>query len=102
MAKKIRENGIVLSKVIKPATEAFKGSDGREVPAYPERHVVTVACGEVDGENGIQDVLLARVTVEKEQYNELKFMDNVDIGYEYKGENKIKNAEIFGKVKGSK
>lgn len=102
MAKKIRENGIVLSKVIKPATEAFTGSDGREIPAYPERPTITVACGEVDGDNGIQDVLLARVVVEKDQYEEFKFMDVVDVGYEYNGDNKIKNAEIFGKLKGSK
>ena len=95
MAKKIRESGIVLGKIIKPATEGFV-SNGKVIPAMPERPTVMVACGEIDGDNGIQDIVLARFVVEMEQYNRLKYGDTVEVAYEYNGENKVKPVEIFG------
>ena len=95
MAKKIRENGIVLSKVIKPATEGFV-SNGQVVPAMPERLTVIVACGAMDGDNGIQDMVLVKFVVEKEQYEKLVYAQSVEVAYEYNGDGKVKPIEIIG------
>lgn len=54
MAKKIKEQGIILSKFVKSATESFV-SNGQVVPAMPERPTLLVACGEFNGNDGIQD-----------------------------------------------
>lgn len=94
MAKKIRENGLVMSKILKPAMDGFV-SNGQVVEAKPERPTVLVACGEVDGDNGISDMVIAKFVVEKEQFDRLKFMQKVEVAYEYNGENKIKPIEII-------
>ena len=93
MAKKIRENGIVLSKVVKPAIEGFV-KDGKAFPPMPERPTVIVACGEMDGENGIQDMVLAKFVVEKAQYDKFKYGQQVEVAYEYNGDGKVKPIEI--------
>ena len=95
MAKKIRESGIVLSKVVKPAMEGFV-SNGQVVPAMPERPTVVVACGEMDGDNGIQDMVIAKFVVEKEQYERLVYGQSVEVAYEYNGDGKVKPIEICG------
>lgn len=94
MAKKIREDGVVLSKVIKPAMDSFV-SNGQVVPAMPERPTVFVACGEVDGDNGITDMTITKFVVEMEQYERLKFMQKVEALYEYNGDGKTKPIEII-------
>ena len=38
----IRENGVVLEKIFKEATDEFKASDGRVVPAQPDRYILTL------------------------------------------------------------
>ena len=96
MAKIIRESGIVLGKEIKAATDSFV-SNGQVVEARPERPTVVVACGEVRGDDGIPDVLIARFTVEMDIYEELKYLDRVEVTYQYNGENKVKPIEIIGK-----
>jgi hypothetical protein len=93
MAKKIRENGIVLSKVLKPAMDSFV-SNGKVVEAMPERPTVFIGCGEVDGENGITDMIVAKAVLEKEQYESLVYLQKVEVLYEYNGENKIKVLEV--------
>lgn len=42
----IKEEGIVLEKVFKEATDEFKSSDGRVVPAQPDRYILKVVSGE--------------------------------------------------------
>lgn len=100
MAKKIKESGIVLSKVVKPAIESFV-SNGQVVPAMPERPTIVVACGEVDGENGITDMVTAKFVVDRATYDGFKFLEKVEVLYEYNGDGKIKPLEIK-KVKGAK
>lgn len=93
MAKKIRENGIVLSKFIRPATEQFVIND-RVIPEKPERPTVVVACGEVNGNDGIEDMTIVTFVVEKELYDRLKYMDEVEAAYEYNGDGKTKPVEL--------
>lgn len=94
MAKKIRESGVVLSKFIKPAMESFE-SNGRIIPAYPERPTVLIGCGEVDGENGIVDLVIVRYVVDMELYEKLSYMQTIEAAYEYNGEGKAKPVEIY-------
>ena len=93
MSKKIREQGIVLSKVIKPATERFIINE-KVIEAKPERPTILVACGEFDGDNGIQDLVLVPYVVTREEYDRYKFMDEVTAAYEYSGDNKAKPVEL--------
>lgn len=94
MAKKIREHGIILSKVLKPAMDGFV-SNGQVVAAQPERPTVLVACGEVNGDDGIEDMVIARFVVEKSLFESLKFMDEVEVAYTYNGDGKVKPLEII-------
>lgn len=100
MAKKIKENGIVLSKEIKPAMDAFM-SNGQMVAARPERPTVVVACGEVNGDDGISEMQIARFVLEKSEYEKFKYMDAVQVAYEYNGDGKIKPLEIIKLPKGA-
>ena len=100
MAKKIRENGIVLSKFIKPATQQFI-IDGRVIEAQPDRPTVVVACGEVNGDDGISEVQVARFVVEQSEYEKFKYLDTVQVAYEYNGDGKIKPLGISKLPKGA-
>ena len=93
MAKKIKEQGIILSKFVKSATESFF-SNGQVVPAMPERPTLLVACGEFNGNDGIQDMSIVKFVVEKSEYDRVNFMDEVEAAYEYNGDGKIKPLEI--------
>ena len=99
MAKKIKENGIVLSKFIKPASQQYI-IDGRVIEAQPDRPTIVVACGEVNGDDGISDVQVARFVVEQSEYEKYKYLDLVQVAYEYNGDGRIKPLEITKLSKG--
>ena len=42
----IKEEGVVLEKVFKPATSEFKAQDGRVIEAQPDRYILKVVSGE--------------------------------------------------------
>ena len=42
----IKEDGVVLEKIFKEATDEFKSSDGRVVPAQPDRYILKCVSGE--------------------------------------------------------
>lgn len=42
----IKEDGVVLEKIFKGATNEFKGTDGRIVPAQPDRYMLRCVSGE--------------------------------------------------------
>lgn len=100
MAKKIRENGIVLSKFIKPAREQLV-IDGRVIAAHPDQPTVVVACGEINGDDGIGEMQIARFIVEQSEYEKYKYLDAVQVAYEYNGDGKIKPLEISKLPKGA-
>lgn len=79
----IREDGIVLERILKPATNEFKGSDGRIVPAQPERYILKCVSGEefkkVDGY--MQSTVL-EYKVEKAIYDKVVFGSPVVVKYE--------------------
>lgn len=42
----IKEDGVVLEKIFKGATDEFRSQDGRVVPAQPDRYFLKVVSGE--------------------------------------------------------
>lgn len=101
MAKKIRENGIVLSKFIKPASEQYI-IDGRVFPAQPDRPTVVTACGELNGDDGISEVQIVRFVLEQSEYEKFKYLDTVQVAYEYNGDGKkVTPLEIVKIPKGA-
>lgn len=80
----IVENGIILSKILKKATNEFKGQDGNIVPAQPERYVLKVASSfKIDQETGFEDVTILDYKVDESLFNTMKFMDKVEVTYEF-------------------
>ena len=62
----IKEDGIVLEKIFKPATAEFKSSSGEVVPAQPDRYILKCVSGEdFNEQNGfIQSTVLEYKTNE--------------------------------------
>lgn len=80
----ICEDGIVLSKVLKKATEEFKGQDGRVVPAQPERYVAKIASSyKIEDGTGLEEVTILDYKVSEELFKKLKFLQRVEVSYEF-------------------
>ena len=79
----IREEGIVLEKIFKKATNEFKGQDGRVVDAKPDRYVVKVASSQLcDQELGLTECSVLDYEIELSLYNKIKYMNAVNVAYE--------------------
>ena len=101
MAKKIRENGVVLSKEFKPATPQYI-INGQVIEAKPDRYMVVVGCGEINGDDGITEMQIVRFVVEQSEYEKIKYLDTVQVAYEYNGDgNRLKPLEIAKIPKGA-
>lgn len=82
--KLLKEEGFVLGKEIRKATEEFTGRDGRVVPAQPERYIVTVIVSSmVDNNNGMKYITKFDVRVEKTLFDKLKYLQKIEAVYEY-------------------
>lgn len=83
--KLIKEEGFVLSREIKEATEEFKGQDGRVVPAQPKRFMVTVVTSSfVDKNDGMAYMTFHKpAVVEEKIYEKLTYRTPVVVIYEY-------------------
>lgn len=80
----IVEQGVVLSKIIKDATNQFTSKDGSIVPAQPIRYVVTVASSsKVDKEFGLKDPVILEFKVDEVFFAKLKYLSPVQTEYEY-------------------
>lgn len=79
----IKEEGIVLERILKPATNEFKGSDGRVVPAQPERHILKCVSGEEFNKNdGYMQSTVLEYKVEKTIFDKVVFATPVVVKYE--------------------
>lgn len=79
----IKEKGIVLEKIFKKATDAFTGSDGRPVPAKPDRYILKCISSEKFNEvDGFEDGTLLEYTVDKNTFDKAKFSTSVLVKYE--------------------
>jgi len=79
----IKEDGIVLEKIKKDATQEFKSSDGRVVPAQPDRFILKVISGEkFTNEDGFAQSTVLDYKVEQNVFNKVKAYSPVVASYE--------------------
>lgn len=82
--KMITEEGIVLSKIYREATESFMSRDGKEVAAQPERFIILCASGEkVDPDTGVDNAVIQEYKVSREEFQNFKFLQKVICKYEF-------------------
>lgn len=80
----INEQGIVLSKYMKKATDGFKAQDGRIIAAQPDRYFVKVASSyKIDEVNGLEEVTILDYKVDATNYNKFKYQQTVNVAYEF-------------------
>ena len=79
----IKEDGIVLEKIFKKATNEFKASDGRIVEAQPDRYVLKVVSGENFSDiNGFENSTVLDYKTTKEVFDKAKAYTPVCVKYE--------------------
>lgn len=79
----INENGVVLERIFKEATEAFTSSDGRTVPAQPNRYVLKCVSGEKFSKvDGYANSTVLEYKVDKATFDKAQFGTNVCVRYE--------------------
>lgn len=79
----IREEGIVLEKIFKEATGEFKSSDGRVVPAQPDRYILKCVSGEVIDKNiGFKNATVLDYKAEKAVFDRVVLYTPVIVKYE--------------------
>lgn len=79
----IKEEGIVLEKIFKAATEEFKASDGRVVAAQPDRYILKCVSGEdFKKDTGFENSTVLEYKVTKEVYDKLNAYSPVVVRYE--------------------
>lgn len=79
----IRENGVVLEKIFKEATDEFKASDGRVVPAQPDRYILKCVSGEsFSKEKGFLQSTVLEYKVDKQTFDKVVAYSPVIVKYE--------------------
>lgn len=79
----IMEDGIVLEKIFKGATDEFKGSDGRLVPAQPDRYILKCVSGETySKEIGFAQSTVLEYKVDKTTFDRVSAYTPVTVRYE--------------------
>lgn len=79
----IKEDGIVLEKIFKGATDEFKASDGRVVSAQPDRYIIKCVSGEdFAKDTGFLNSTVLEYKVDKQVYDKLVAYSPVIVRYE--------------------
>lgn len=79
----IKEDGIVLERIFKEATDEFKSSDGRVVPAQPDRYILKVVSGEDFSQNdGFLQSTVLEYKADKQTFDRVKAYSPVVVRYE--------------------
>ena len=79
----IKEDGVVLEKIFKEATEEFKASDGRVIAAQPDRYILKVVSGEdFSKDKGFAQSTVLEYKTEKEIFNKVVAYTPVIVRYE--------------------
>ena len=79
----ITEDGVVLEKIFKEATNEFKSQDGRVVPAQPDRYYLKVVSGEKFTEEiGFVNSTVLEYRVDEAFFNKVKANSKVVAHYE--------------------
>ena len=83
IVRPIKERGVVLSKEFKAATSEFKTKDGSVIPAQPDRYVVKAASSyDCDKEKGLDNPTILDYKVEKEVFDKITYLAEVEVMYE--------------------
>ena len=78
------EEGIVLSKVFKPASDEWVNSRGEKVAAQPDRYLAVIASSsECTDENGLADVSVLEYPCEKALYDFVSYLTPVKRKFEF-------------------
>lgn len=94
-SRPIQEEGVVLSKEFKKASEGFTASDGHVVPAQPDRYIVTVASSyQFTADMGFVNPAVLEYKVEKELFDKLKYGTKVLVLYEMSNGNTPKPLSL--------
>ena len=79
----IKEDGIVLEKIFKEATDEFRSSDGRIVPAQPDRYILKCVSGEdFDKNTGFAQSTVLEYRADKSVYDKVVAYSPVVVRYE--------------------
>ena len=79
----IKEKGVVLEKIFKEATGEFKSSDGRVVPAQPDRYILKCVSGEDFDKNvGFKQSTVLDYKADKSVYDKVVAYSPVTVRYE--------------------
>lgn len=80
----IVEEGIVVSKIYKEATEAFENREGKLVDAQPEKFIILCASGEkISPDTGIENALVQEYKVSREEFQNFKYLQRVQCKYDF-------------------
>jgi hypothetical protein len=102
MGKKIKDSGIVLSVEYKEESAQWTNNQGKIVQGQPERTIITVACGEINKDTGIEEMALVNFVVTPDIGKNFKFLEEVIAKYEYNGKGSYnKPIEILKNKKGA-
>lgn len=79
----IKEEGVVLEKIFKGATEAFVSLDGRQVAPQPDRYILRCVSGEeFSTESGFIQSTVLDYKTEKSVFDKVKCYSPVVVKYE--------------------
>ena len=79
----IKEEGVVLEKIFKEATDEFKSSDGRVVPAQPDRYILKCVSGEEFDKNvGFKQSTVLEYKVDKAVFDKVVVYSPIVVRYE--------------------
>lgn len=80
----IVEDGIVISKIYKEATNSFENKEGKLVDAQPEKFIILCASGEkISSDTGIENALVQEYKVSREEFQNFKYLQKVQCKYEF-------------------
>ena len=80
----IKEDGVVLETIFKEATDTFTASDGKIVPAQPDRYVLRCVSGQsFDKNTGFQASNILDYKVDKSIYDKVVAYSPVTVQYEF-------------------
>lgn len=79
----ISEDGVVLEKIFKKATDAFTASDGRTIGAQPDRYVLKCVSGETfSKDTGFGNPTVLEYKTDKATFDKCVAYSPVNVTYE--------------------
>ena len=81
--RNVKENGVVIAKEMKKATNEFKDNTGKTVPAQPDRYFLSVASSDnFDPVNGYVNPAIKDYRVDEKTFAKVKYLCPVRVTLE--------------------